>query len=238
VSSHETDFDCGEGLNAAAYVLGALDDPEPYRRHLAACEACRAEVADLQRVVDSLPATVAPEVAPDALRERILETVRTEAALLRAAGPSADAPPRATRSRLSRRASYLGASAAIAGIVAAAVIALSAGSSPSERVSPGQVAASLPGARAAVHQTGGRSELVVSGMPQPPLGKIYEVWLARRGAPPQATDVLFGVTSRGLGSVNVPNSPRGVSELLVTSEPVGGSVRPTGPPLIRVQLRA
>jgi anti-sigma factor RsiW len=37
----ETDLDCGK--DAAAYVLGALDDLEAaaFRRHMASCEACR-----------------------------------------------------------------------------------------------------------------------------------------------------------------------------------------------------
>jgi hypothetical protein len=75
-------------------------------------------------------------------------------------------------------------------------------------------------------------------MPQPSLGKIYEVWLARRSGAPQPTNALFGVTSRGSGSVNVPNGLHGVREVMVTSERLGGSSHPTSPPLIRVTLSA
>ena len=98
--------------------------------------------------------------------------------------------------------------------------------------------ASVNGASASLHQIGDRGELVVSGMPQPALGKVYEVWLKRGGASPQPTDALFGVTSLGRGAVTVPSSLRGVKEVLVTSEPLGGSTRPTSPVLLRVVLAA
>jgi hypothetical protein len=46
------------------------------------------------------------------------------------------------------------------------------------------------------------------------------------------------VTSAGSGAVDVPNSLHGVEEVMVTSEPAGGSAHPTGAPLIRVALRS
>jgi hypothetical protein len=76
---------------------------------------------------------------------------------------------------------------------------------------------------------------MLAGMPQPPPGKIYEIWLSR-GAAPQPTDALFGVTRHGRGAVAVPGSLRGVKEVLVTSEPLGGSTHPTSAPLIRVAV--
>jgi Anti-sigma-K factor rskA, C-terminal len=115
----------------------------------------------------------------------------------------------------------------------ALAIALMTGSSQQTRVTGAKVA--LVGAHASLRQVGEHSELVVAGMPQPRQGKIYEVWLSR-GAAPQPTDALFGVTSRGSGSVAVPGSLHGVKEVLVTSEPLGGSQHPTSAPLIRVRV--
>ena len=48
--------------DAAAYVLGALEDFEvaPFLRHLDACAICRDEVTSLQVVADMLPAAVTP----------------------------------------------------------------------------------------------------------------------------------------------------------------------------------
>jgi Anti-sigma-K factor rskA len=109
------------------------------------------------------------------------------------------------------------------------------GSSTGPRVTQAQIAASVRGAHASLRQIDGHAELAVSGMPQPALGRIYEVWLNRAGGP-QPTNALFGVTSNGNGSVSVPDALQGVKEVLVTSEPRGGSSRPTSAPLIRVVL--
>ena len=50
MSPRESDFDCPQLADAAAYVLGALEDDEltRYREHLEGCAQCRAEVAELQ----------------------------------------------------------------------------------------------------------------------------------------------------------------------------------------------
>jgi hypothetical protein len=229
--------DCAERVDAAPYVLGALEDAERYREHLAGCPACRAEVAELQLVVDRLPAIAAPAAAPAGLRERVLATVRSEAELLRAAGHQADLAPRSVGRFSSRRLGLATAGVAVAVSAALAVaITIGLGTSASERVTPARIAAVAQGAHASLHQRDGRAELLVSDMPQPPPGKIYEVWLSRRAGSPTPTDALFGVTSRGAGAVDVPDSLRGVKEVLVTSEPLGGSLRPTSPPVIRVVL--
>ena len=57
----ESDFDCPQLPDAAAYVLGSLEDDEAtrFREHLRSCAQCRAEVAELQPVVDELPLKVA-----------------------------------------------------------------------------------------------------------------------------------------------------------------------------------
>ena len=64
-------------------------------------------------------------------------------------------------------------------------------------------------------------------MPAPPPGRIYEVWLEHGTAAPQPTDALFSVTSPAAGSVGVPGDLHGVSKVLVTDEPLGGSLKPT-----------
>jgi hypothetical protein len=224
-------------VDAAPYVLGALETPESYREHLATCAICQAEVDELQLVVDTLPATVPSMSASRALRQRVLATVRSEAELLNAAGPQADRPPRRANRRRSRPLT-LAIAGAVAACAAVAAIVINSGSSPHERVISAQIATSIKGAHASLYQADNRSNLVVSDMPQPALGKIYEVWLNRGGASPQPTNALFSVTSRGSGSVAVPDNLHGVKEVLVTSEPLGGSTHPTSSPLIRVVLQA
>ena len=90
--------------------------------------------------------------------------------------------------------------------------------------------------RAVVHRVGSHAELVVSGMPEPPIGEVYEVWLNHASGPPQPTDALFTVTRTGDGDVDVPGPLRGVRGVTVTSEPLGGSSSPTGAPVLQLPL--
>ena len=68
-------------------------------------------------------------------------------------------------------------------------------------------------------------------MPQAGAGRVYEVWTKRAGAP-APTDALFTVTGGGKATVAVPGGVSGVKEILVTSEPLGGSRVPTRTPVI------
>jgi hypothetical protein len=73
-------------------------------------------------------------------------------------------------------------------------------------------------------------------MPEPPTGEVYEVWTESPGEAPRATDALFTIASDGSGSVDVPGSLRGVEEVMVTTEPLGGSAHPTSPAVLRVRV--
>jgi hypothetical protein len=64
---------------------------------------------------------------------------------------------------------------------------------------------------------------VVARLPPPPAGRIYEVWLKRGSTSPAPTSALFSVTANGAAKVDVPGNLRGVSQILVTQEPDGGS---------------
>jgi anti-sigma-K factor RskA len=229
--------DCEQRIDAAAYVLGALEDSERYREHLAGCASCRAEVVELQPIVDLLGETAEPRVAPRALQARIMSSVRSEAELLHAAGARADEPPAARRRGiLSRPLWQPAAGAALAAAVAVAlVLALSGGPGSPVRSHRAVLTSSVAGARVVLVERGSRGELVLRGMRQPPRGQIFEMWLKRgAGGAPQATDALFGVTRTGDATVNVPGGLHGVTEILVTHEPVGGSLHPTSAPLLHV----
>ncbi len=243
MSQRESDFDCSRLADAAAYVLGSLEESEltVYREHLAGCAQCRSEVAELQPVVDELPASAPPAAAPAALRARILETVRAEAELLHAAGPAADRPPRAHRRWRPRSDFALGiGAAAAAGLAALVAVLIAVGSAGHAKltVTEGEGIGHARTARVSLRQRDSRAELVVARMPQPAVGRIYEVWLSRGPRDAKPTNALFSVTGTGSGSVDVPNSLHGVKEVMVTSEPAGGSLHPTTPPLLRVALRS
>lgn len=241
--------DCPHRDDAGAWVLGALDERETttFHAHLQTCVTCRGEVAQLQPVADTL-LLVAPQTrAPDAVRDRIMRTVRAEAELLAAAGPEADRPPRAApaparrRWRLALRPAFAGALAAglVAVVIAGGVLD---GADPSEqvaRVVPAQVelpASFRADASLVVHKDGD-ARLRMAGMPAPPDGRVYQVWVLREGeTDPRPTDALFQPSEGGRATVEVPGGVRNVAAVLVTDEPDGGSPAPTREPTIVAPL--
>jgi hypothetical protein len=120
--------------------------------------------------------------------------------------------------------------------IAVVIGANNLGSTPSPRtqIYRAQVIGSTGSAE--VRVSGGRAELVVHRLPPPPAGEIYEVWLARPHRALQPTSALFSVTASGEGDVDVPGNLHGVTGIMVTPEPAGGSNVPTHPAVIRAQL--
>jgi hypothetical protein len=243
--SHERS--CDRVLDCAAYVLRALaeQEAEAHRAHLEVCDICRAEIAQLQPVADSLAVGVPPVRADQSMRLRIVGAARAAAELHRGAdtppatGPSAaHTDGRSWMGRLSASSSRRllpGLVSALALGVGIAIGALAFGSTTNENraeVIPAIVVAPGHHATAELRKVGSHLELVVVGMPAPPAGRIYEVWLEHGAAAPEPTDALFSVTRTGSGAVGVPGDIRGVSKVLVTDEPLGGSLKPTRTPVI------
>jgi hypothetical protein len=232
-SPREDELGCESRLDAAAYVLCALDEAEAqsFGEHLAGCASCREEVAQLQSVADALAAGVPRVDAPQGLRARIMATVYAEAELLSAAGHDAD---RVAPARPLRRGLIPAFATALALGVGILVGALAINTGSSQRTEVIRAVVVSPGHRATaeLRKVGGHLQLVVEGMPAPPPGRIYEVWLERGTAAPEPTDALFSVTRNGAGSVGVPGDLNGVSDVLVTAEPLGGSLKPTRTPVI------
>jgi len=221
--------------DAAAYVLGSLeqDEAEAFRRHLASCIVCRDELSAFQQAVDLLPMAAPQYPLPRGLRRRVLRELRAE----RRTTPSAAGRPRAAPSlfRIPIRRPVLALGVLLcAALATAGGIELASGGSSGVRI----VQASVTGSagRAQLRLSHGGAELIVSNLPPPPLGHVYEVWLTHGRQPPSPTNVLFSVTSTGSGDVGVPGDLRGVSEILVTPEPSGGSRAPTHEPVIVARL--
>ena len=232
--------------SAAAYLLGALEDEERqgYEAHVAGCAECREEIAFLRVATDALPVSVPQHDAPAALKDRIMNVVHSEAQLLRAAGPEADRAP-AAASRRDRRwwqfvpRSGLALAASVLLIVGGVTgYVLSDGGGSSLRTVPAEVTvAGAPDARASLVVRGDHSTLRTEGLPRPGTGRVYQVWLMKKGASaPEPTDALFTVSRNGSASVDVPGSLEGVEAVLVTPEPEGGSSAPTSEPVIAASL--
>jgi hypothetical protein len=228
--------------DVAPYVLGALDEDESValRAHLDDCASCRHEVARLGAVAEALGRGVPPVAAPAELRRRVLDVVEAEAELFASAGRPSAAPRRRLRPGLLRRPVLGFAVAALAlGLVLGALVIAPGAGTTSRVISAAVAPASRWGAAhapvASLHESGSTAELVVSGMPAAPQGKIYEVWVAR-GRRLLPTDALFNASSAGTATVAVPLSLHGASAVLVTAERLGGARVPTMTPLITARL--
>ncbi len=221
----------GCGSDGAAYVLGALepDEADTYRRHLSLCAACRDEVAALQRVADVLPMAAPQYRLPARVRRRVVRTVRAEARRGRRGHRRRGLAALLPRLPHAGRALAGAAAVALAAIVIAVAILVSAGPT-GPKVLQATVINSTGNAQLRIG--GGRAELLVRHLPAPGPGRIYEVWLKRRGAAPAPTTALFTVTGGGAADIAVPGALGGVREVLVTQEPAGGSRVPTGPAVI------
>jgi anti-sigma-K factor RskA len=233
---------CARRDDAGSYVLHALpdDEYERFEAHLATCEDCRREVAELQVAADTLPLAAVQVSPPPELRDRIMTIVRSEAELLGAAEARADEPAAApTGPRRRRRWSLslrpLTAAMAASALVAAGVIGgiVLTGGSDTKTVTGTVQIASAPTARASLQLSDDATKLQVRRMPPPPAGKVYQVWLKRPNQDPAPTTALFRTDRSGSADVEIQRGRlKGVDQVLVTAEPGGGSMKPTSDPVI------
>ena len=191
-----------------AYVLSALEPAEgaAFEAHLAECPACREGVASYGGVLRALRAL--PVAAPPP-------------------------PPRVGRPPLGW----------IAAIAAAAVVGIAAGQQTAgvradadvvaiaEMIAaqPHEVALAGTSARGVAIVGAGRARtaFVVSGLPAPPAGRGYQVWV--RGASVRSPGMLHR-TADGLEVLVVSGDVlAGAQRIGITIEPAGGSPARTGP---------
>ena len=211
----------------ASFALGALpeDERSQLERHLATCHDCRREADELAVVVAELPQATEPVAPPPELRSRIMAIVEAEAS--ERSQTSASPAQRGFLSALLRpRAALVAASVLLlAGLGAG--IALTGDPQGSWQAEVVMAEASAELDMASDHAT-----LAVRGMPPPPTGRVYQVWLQRGAGAPRPTQALFTVSPSGDAKVHVEGRMKGVDAVLVTDEPKGGSRAPTRSPLI------
>jgi anti-sigma-K factor RskA len=224
---------------AAPYALDALDadERERFERHLAECERCSTQLAELQEAVAALAFAVeGPEPTP-ALRGRILEAAREESSAKVVAFP--------------RRRWAMPAVATIAAVAACAAIGLGiwasslSNSLDRERSATASYARALElvgeGAQVTaladgeggllVAPGGGRAALVACGLSEAPAGKTYEAWVIE-GKTPRPAGLFRGSDGCAPPVLLEREVPKGAI-VAVTLEDEGGVQAPTSPILIR-----
>ena len=223
----------------AAYLLDALgaDEAREVERHLEGCPRCPERARWLQASVETLPTTVEQLEPPPQLRERLMRTVREEAA---ASAPAAARAPQ-TRARrgwldslraVPRPALALGVTLIALAAVGGYLIGTGDGGTGTSTVSA-QVDTALPGATATLERDGDRGVLRVEGLPQRP-GRIYEVWLAQGEEVRPAG--LFQVDRAGRGAAAIPQGLNAADRVMVSVEPPRGSAQPTTDPIVIAEI--
>jgi anti-sigma-K factor RskA len=216
---------------AAAHALDALDVDErtEFEEHLASCERCRADVAELQEAAAALAFAADAAEPPPRLREQLLERARAERGVV--------IPLR--RRRAERVLAYAAIPAAAAAIGFGIWAGMLQRKLDHQRVVAGDAstaAAVLSDPRASQVALSGdagllvvgrdrRGVLVVRHLPAPPPGKTYEAWIIEGGRPRAAG--TFGRTE----IVVLPHPVPPNAVVAITIEPRGGSPQPTQKPL-------
>jgi anti-sigma-K factor RskA len=218
----------------APYALGALDqdEREDFERHLAGCEQCRTQLAELEEAATALAYAAEGPEPPQELRERILEAARENGS--------------ATVIQFPQRQWLLPAAgvAAVVAAVAAVAVGLWAASLKSDldrersarRAEAKAIALlaedaerrPLSGGRGALLlASDGRAALVTCDLATAPEGKAYEAWVIADTTRPAG---LF----RGADDCDVKVLTRRVPRnavVAVTLEGEDGADQPTSKPL-------
>lgn len=237
------------------FILGACTAAEDadMRARLVVDAELRREVESYAAVREALlnapPATPGPG---EEVKARVMDVVRREAELFVAAGWAEPASPSrpAWRGRLSGvlvrlrrpRAIAVVATALVALVVAGvSLVGIGPGGGPSEdgdTVVAGTVLGpASSGARGEVVVDGDAGELRVFGFPAAGAGREYQVWVRTGRGEPRPTTVLFDVDRDGNGRAAIPaRAMADTDELLLTSEPDGGSPAPTRDPVLQVVM--
>jgi anti-sigma-K factor RskA len=236
--------DCTHRDDVGSYVLRALPDEEHERfeAHLATCEQCRRDVADLQIAADTLPLAAVQVAPPPELRDRIMAVVRSEAELLGAADARADEPVAAPAERRKRRRWWalrpLPAVGLATAVLAVAVVAgvLITGGDDARTVQANVTFAAAPNARASLEVKGSDGTLQVRDFPPAGSDRVYEAWRMRDGKPVPAG--LFRVGGDGTAKLAIEEPLKSGDQVLVTVEPGGGSAQPTSKPIAAAAVPA
>jgi anti-sigma factor RsiW len=215
-----------------AYALDAVDDIERARfeQHLAECDDCRAEVAELRETAALLAETTAV-TPPASLRDSVLAGISQ----VRPLPPVIDVQRRrAARFRLLVAASVV----AILGVAAAATQPWQQ-DTQTQTVTAAEKIISAPDSERVVVDLGesGSAEVIRSkslhqalirteGMAAAPAGHVYQLWLQQRGEM-----IPAGLMEGGTQEIVLEGDAATASAAGVTIELSGGAEKPNLPPV-------
>lgn len=227
---------------AGAYALHALDDQEAaaFTRHIAGCEPCAVEVAELRETTARLAGSTAAAPPP---RLKTTVTQRIHVTRQEAPGRALTAPRRVIPHWRRRATTALVAASFIAVAGVATVLGVRAQQAAEERARITAVLSAPDAAlRTSTLQTGGTLTVVTSATrdtavvvitgARPAADRALQMWLLQGTEPASAAVLAAG---QGEATLLVTGL-RGRDAIGITLEPPGGSPRPTTPVLALIPL--
>jgi anti-sigma-K factor RskA len=248
---HEHDHDRWPD-ELAAYALGALDPEEAaeVERHLEACPRCQAGLRWAMPAIDALPETVEQVEPPSSLRTRLLNEAKRDAAEHARAAATDHGSGRGSRltewlrgprSRPLVLSPAFGLLAVALALVAIGGYKIGTGDSGgSEGAGSGPVATfeagKAPGVVAKVirQENDGSGTLRLANVAPLDYNRVLEAWV-QRGEKVMPVRALFVPDDEGRATTTLPDM-KGVSAVMVTIEPRGGSEEPTSTPIATVAI--
>jgi anti-sigma-K factor RskA len=241
---------------SGAYAVDAIDDPaerDRFERHMHRCQQCAAEVRDLTATATRL-AFAASRPPPPELRSHVLTAVAETRQLSPTVELGRARARHAGRSQTGRAALIpFGFAAGCAAVAIVLLIVLISSRNQLDQVRARNTAItsvlSAPDSRSVTYPTsaGGHMTIVYSlrrhamiftsrGLPAPPPGKVYELWLI--GPPRVRPAGLLGAGQTGRAGPIVTTGVTRGDRFGMTVEPAGGTSTPTTPSIIVIPLRS
>ena len=212
------------------WLLGSLDpeEAESVRLHVEECPECLETIRRLRPAAQALGLAVRGVPAPESLRDRIIARATTEG------DGAVESAPRHPRVRVvpGTRAPFkwrFPAASVAAMLVLALAVGLLAGTELGRQSAPPPASqvlhfkleghGDMQGAHASVVEltADGVALVTFSGLPQPPAGKVYELWLIKGSGHADPSGV-FSPDPDGSKIVVVEHSLSGYNLMAVTAE--------------------
>jgi anti-sigma-K factor RskA len=234
--------------NLAAYAMGALNAEEAsaLEAHLRTCDSCRAELADYQRVSAGLLSALPPQAPPAAIKKNLQMTLRSQV--------------KSARPQIKWSLNRLVVGAAIVLLIGLNIVSIFEVSSLKQEQTErdGQYGSqqtaiamlAYPSTQTiSFDQTGISGSLLVDkkrnllavfawNLPSPPAGKTYQMWLIDPKEDRTSGGFLVSENTQPfvMAVIKSPQPLTGFVGFGITLEPVGGSPKPTGPRVLRVDF--
>ena len=245
-----------------AYLLAALSPVEKIdlEHHLGGCAECQAELRWLEPAKHRLVEQVEQVEPSPGLKKRLMAAVEADLAENPVDAPAESpvvgtrpepvpAPQERREDRTPRKSWFdfgqllrpaaLGAMAAV--LFAGVIIGYgvrgggetgSDGPVLAERVIPDT--AKVGNTEAVMVTSGNSGTLKITNLPELEEGEVYQAW-TQKGQAISPTDSLFTPRSDGTATASIPDLD-GVSTVMVSAEPAGGSEQPTTAPIITIPI--